>query len=273
MGPRLYLRSFELFLALCLSGIPCSCGIAQHPADSFKLTLISGTDEESLGRARQIAKRAEEVEGFTVESLKSPKVDRVIGIYDWKFAIQFDGETTIAPIVDRISADQNVAHFFGNEKSLKTDDLIEICNLLPWDANELPSDVEFYRSFDDPAKLTSFASNVSEKDTPVLIYLRDLESRVGPIRYAAGTKLSLKQDSKKIKSLLVIGFESTDLDLSDKQFSLPETSQPTHKVFIGRTVMLLARSNKDDSATKYLHKWMDQIEKRERKAKTIKQPK
>ena len=112
-------------------------------------------------------------------------------------------------------------------------------------------------------KLSSFSSGILEQ-TGLLIFLRDLEKETGPIRYLASTVLKTKS-SNDLATIHVLGLEEGRGKSVEIESVLPDNSLPVKSLDLGSRLILLPNSDKQDSATKYLSKWMDKLEQKFRK--------
>lgn len=232
-------------------------GFAQTQ-DSFSVILISGDKDELIEDAAVASRIAFRMPICNdIRILKSPKIDRLIAVFDTGLTSQLDGKKTIEPIVNKINADQNVAIYQREGSDLKIDDMINICNYLPWNADELPSDVEFYHDFRDPMRLTSFHTVIV--DIPE--YLRFLEywnNDLENLRYYASTKLRVKESDQVVSILLIerAGGGFSDEDLKNKEWPIPVKMK-----VIDSKIFLLANFDSQDSATKFLNNWIDSLER------------
>lgn len=247
----------SVLLTACLVIFSSSTGSAQTSDQKFSLMLISGTSDESISKAKELIERAKALPDCrSVDWTKSSRVDRLIGFYDARLAGRTDGEKTILPIVNEISAQQSIAFYKSKNSKLKTDELITISNYLPWNSEDLPKNVNFYRSFADPINCSTFSSMVSDEPW-LLAFTESLREQTGPIRYLASTKLKTDK-SDQIATLLVVGFDK--VDLTAVNIDLPDSPQPLKKLVLGATTLiLLFESDRKDGATRYLSKWIDNL--------------
>lgn len=270
---RLQLQQLLMLLFLNLNQSLALTASAQttHEVDladpKYILTIVSGSDANSTTRAKEVVRRAKSEGIFKVDWEKNSSIDRVIGVFDGSFAVQARGKTTILPIVETIAAQQIIAFFDKEKSSLETDDLVEICELLPWDTSLFPKRVEFYRSFEDPARLSSFSCIVTD-EPGYLAFANELEKQTGKIRYIASAKLKDKGSESPV-ILMALGIQDGKEKLEPQALEFPGT-QPSRIVVVGSNLLLLFTKEKNSSSEAYLSSWLDGLESKNQNEKELK---
>ncbi|WP_075084263.1 hypothetical protein [Mariniblastus fucicola] len=222
------------------------------------MTLISGVDGDSVANASRACACAYEIEECEeIHLVKRKGIDRLIAIFDSRFASRANGETTILPITSQVNAQQTIAFYERKDSELTIDDLVAISKFLPWNESKFPQGVSEYRAFDDPIELSTFGSKIADQPS-ILSFTKTIQDGIGTVRYMAGTTLKEKGKTH-VSSLLVLGFEN-NVDIQAISFDELELPTPARHMISGNALLILFNPNRDDGATKHLNDWLDQLE-------------
>lgn len=232
--------------------------------ERYSLTVVSGMDAGATKKAKNLIERANALGNFEVKWEQREGVDRLIAIYDSKFAARVNNRESILPTVERIGAQQSIEFHRDEDSELSVDMLAEICSYLPWDKGVLPKSIEFDAEFDeDPYGASGISSSICDESS-VLAFAHNIEQQVGPIHYIASVSLKAKTENKKA-TLLVLGIEKKKRP--SFKLDMPAASRPVKTLLLDATLILIPNSNSKDDATKYLKNWMSGLEESQQASK------